>query len=253
MVERELKENLYHSLAKEVKPKRLEETVKLCTEIMQRQQNIEEEPRTDFWAFLSDVFRFEGITIFGLQAIILFLACMLTGTIYDELQDLPVVMPLFALAVMPTLFCSQYYGMGEMEAVTRASGAQIILAKLILAGAANLICITMLLCFEIYQQDSCDNVGQMVLYCLVPYLVCITVMLRIIRLRQKENIPICAVITLGSCFCWGILAKKMPELYELSAMGLWIMAFAIFGGFFVKEIYIIVKMRREGKIYGIIS
>ena len=57
----------------------------------------------------------------------------------------PAFTPLFALAVMPTLLRSQFYKMGEMEAVTRASGAEIILAKLILAGAVNLIGITVVL------------------------------------------------------------------------------------------------------------
>ena len=43
-------------------------------------------------------------------------------------------MPLFVLAVLPVMLRCQYYGMSEIEAATRASGAQIILAKLILAG-----------------------------------------------------------------------------------------------------------------------
>lgn len=57
--------------------------------------------------------------------------------------------------------------MSEIEAVTRASGAQITLAKLVLAGAANLVCITILLCMEVYLQNSYKEIGQMVLYCLV--------------------------------------------------------------------------------------
>ena len=56
--------------------------------------------------------------------------------------------------------------MSEIEAVTRASGAQITLAKLVLAGAANLVCITILLCMEVYLQNSYKEIGQMVLYCL---------------------------------------------------------------------------------------
>ena len=253
MIDRELKENLYHFLNQEVQPERLEETIQLCTGIMQVQQMYREEPRTGFWRYLSDVFRFEGMAIFGLQAVTLFIVCMLIGAMGDVPQYLPVFMPLFALAVMPALFRSQVYGMGEIEAVTRASGAQIILAKLILAGAANLIGITVLLYSEIHLQNSCENIGQMVLYCLVPYLVCMTAALRLIRLRRKDNISICVIITLGSCLCWGILAKKLPEIYEISAIGIWLTAFIIFAVFFMKEIYFIVEMRKEGKIYGIIS
>ena len=73
-----------------------------------------------------------------------------------------VFIPLFILAVMPVLFKSQFYGMSEIEAVTRASGAQIMLAKLVLAGSANLVCITIVLCLEMSIQSDCGELGQMV-------------------------------------------------------------------------------------------
>ena len=37
MKDRTLKSNLYHSLGQEVQPKRLEETINYCTEIMKEQ------------------------------------------------------------------------------------------------------------------------------------------------------------------------------------------------------------------------
>ena len=64
MKDRTLKSNLYHSLGQEVQPKRLEETINYCTEIMKEQMLYKEEPRTSFFQYLSDVFRFEGIAIF---------------------------------------------------------------------------------------------------------------------------------------------------------------------------------------------
>lgn len=73
MKDRTLKSNLYHSLGQEVQPKRLEETINYCTEIMKEQMLYKEEPRTSFFRYLSDVFRFEGIPIFILQAVTLFL------------------------------------------------------------------------------------------------------------------------------------------------------------------------------------
>ncbi len=101
-----------------------------------------EEPRTSFFHYLSDVFRFEGVPIFALQALTLFIVCLTIANVADIPQNIPVFMPLFVLAAMPVLFKSQLYGMSEIEAVTRASGAQIMLAKLVLAGAANLVCMT---------------------------------------------------------------------------------------------------------------
>lgn len=253
MKDSELKNFLRQSLQQNVPPERLKETVTLCAEMMREQKTLRKEPRTGFFRYLSDVFRLEGMAIVEWQAATLFFVCLAVSTLADMPKIIPVFIPLFVLAVMPVLFKGQLYGMSEIEAVTRASGAQIILAKLILAGAANLICMTALLCFEVYLQNSWQEIGQMILYCLVPYLVCMAFMLRLVRLRKKESIPIYAVVTFSSCVCWGMSARALPWLYETSAIGVWMIAFIVFTVFFIKEIYFIVVMRKEGKIYGIIT
>ena len=123
---------------------------------------------------------------------------------------------------------------------------------MVLAGAVNLVCMTVLIALEVYLQNSYKEIGQMILYCLVPYLVCMVSMLRLIRLRRMESISTCVVIMIGSCLCWGISAKFMPWVYEVSAFGIWILAFLFFTVFFIKEIYFIITMRKEGKMYGVI-
>ncbi|MDE5966045.1 MAG: hypothetical protein K2G89_04360 [Lachnospiraceae bacterium] len=261
---RELEIYLQQSLQQEAelekkrngKGTRLAETINLCTGMMREQklaQKAQEEPRTGFVQYLSDIFRFDGISIFGLQAIVLCITCLTISTVADIPEFLPVFMPLFVLAVTPAMFRCQYYGMSEIEAATRASNAQIVLAKLVLAGAANLVCMTVLISLEVHLQNSYREISQIILYCLVPYLVCMVSMLRLIRLRRKENIQICMVLVLSSCVCWGVLAKTMPWLYEASAFGIWIVAFLFFAAFFIKEIYFIVEMRKGGKMYGIIN
>ena len=253
MDDKQLRNYLKQSLGREGEPERMEETIKLCIEIMQKQEVSGEEPRLQFFGYLSEIFRFEGIPILGLQAITLFVVFLAIRFAFNIPNYIPVFMPLFALAVIPVIFRSQYYGMSEIEAATRTSGAQIMLAKLILAGAANLVGITVILCLEVSLQNSCDEIGQMILYCLVPYLVSMVVMLRVIRLRKKDGIPICIAAILSSCVCWSLSARVLPWLYEASAMGVWIAAFLLFTVFFVKEIYFIVKMRKEGKMYGTIA
>lgn len=253
MKDKELEKFLQQSLQQEIQPERLEETIMCCKQIMGKQKALEEEPKMGFFQYLSEVFRFEGIVIFGLQAVTLFLVCLTVSTVAGVPKNIPAFMPLFVLSVMPVIFKSQFYGMSEIEAATRASGSQIILAKLILAGAVNLVCMTVLLCLEVYLQNSSKEIGQMVLYCLVPYLVCMSVMLRFTRLGKKESIPLYAAATLGSCAGWGVSARVLPWLYETSAMGIWIIAFFVFTVFFVKEVYFIVKIRKEGKMYGIIA
>lgn len=253
MGNRNLENYLYRSLGKEIQPKRLEQTIKYCTEIMREHVICKEEPRTSFLQYLSDVFRFEGIPILVLQAITLFLVCMTISSIADIPQNIPVFMPLFVLAAMPVLFKSQYYGMSEIEAATRASGAQIMLAKLVLAGSANLVCITIVLFWEISLQSDCSQLGQVVLYCLVPYLVCMTGMLRLVRLKPEESTRAGTAVVLGSCICWAISSRVIPWIYATSAIGFWLIAFVVFGMFFVKEILFIAEMRKEGKMYGIIA
>lgn len=253
MEDKNLKYYLHQSLGQDVQPKRLEETIKFCTEIMRENKISKEEPRTSFFQYLSDVFRFEGIPILSLQAATLLIVCLIISNLEDVSKYIPIFMPLFVLAIMPVLFKNQFYGMNEIEAVTRASGAQIMLAKLVLAGAANLVCITIILCLEVSLQNSCKELGQMVLYCLVPYLVCMTGMLRLVRLQRKESIPICATIMLGSCACWAVSSKVIPWIYATSAIGFWLIAFWVFSVFFIKEVLFIVEMRKEGKMYGIIA
>ena len=261
MSDKELKKYLKQYLQQETEHEKLsnaklEETVKLCTEIMREQKSAkqsQEEPRIGFAQYLSDIFRFEGLSIFGLQAVALFIICVAIYTAAGNPGYIPAFMPLFVLAVMPAIFKCQYYGMSEIEAVTRASGSQIVLAKLILAGAANLICMTFFVSFEVYLQNSYREIGQIILYCMVPYFVCMVSMLRLLRLCRKENMQICMIISLSSCVCWGILAKTFPWLYDTSAFGIWIVAFLFFAAFFIKEIYFIITVRKEGKMYGIIS
>ena len=257
MTDKELKRYFQQSagwkIRPEIKPERMEETIKSCIGIMREQKVLKEEPRTGFFGYLSDVFRFEGMSILGLQAATLFIVCLSISTMTGITKYIPVYMPWFVLAVIPTFLKGQYYKMSEMEAVTRASGAQIMLAKLILSGAANLVCITVLFGLVIYRQGSGDVLGQMILYCLVPYLVYMSAMLRLIRLRRRESMRIYAVCVFSSSICWGMSARLLPWLYETSAIGLWIVVFLIFAVFFVKEVYFIVEMRKEGKIYGIVS
>lgn len=255
MKDRELKTYLQSSLRQKAaaRPEKKEETAAQCRKIMREQAEGPIEERTGFRQFLSDVFRFEGLSIFGLQAGVLFLICLQIGIMKDISRYLPAFTPLFALAVMPTLLRSRFYKMEEMEAVTRASGTEILLAKLILAGAANLVGITVVLCLTLYLRQPGEEIGQMILYGLVPYLVCMTTILRLIRQRKKERLSVCAAATIGFCVVWGISASVMPPVYEISATGLWFLFFIVFAGFFGREIHFMIERMREGTGYGIIG
>lgn len=76
MGDRKLENYLYQSLGEEIQPKRIDETIKYCSEIVREQKVPREEERTSFFHYLSDVFRFEGIPIFALEAFTLLIAAL---------------------------------------------------------------------------------------------------------------------------------------------------------------------------------
>lgn len=229
-----------------------EETISACIQIMREQRAQKEETSMRFLSCLSSIFRFEGIHLMTLQAVTLVFVCFIMYVTAGTPEDIPVFIPLFVLAVMPTIFKAKYYKMSEIEAATRFSCTQIMLAKLILAGAANLVAITILLYLEVSLQNSWQELGQMILYCLVPYLVCMVVLLHFIRLRKRDNIQICGIVMLSFCAFWGGTARAMSWLYVASATGIWIIAFLLFTAFFIKEIYVLLN-GRGGRMYGTID
>ncbi len=243
--------NTMHTPAK-VRPEKMQETIQECIAQVRRSP-VEDEERTSFWAYLSDIFHFEGMSIFGLQFAALLVSCLGIGTIARIPRFLPAFMPLFSLALVPVLYRNQTCRMAEMEAATRASGAQVVLAKLILAGAAQMLCMTVILGLVISVSGTPERIVQMILYITVPFLVCMAAMLKRIRTCRHGNMTTGTAVPAFSCAAWCASAQFFPWLYETSATGLWIAGFVVFAAFFIKEICYIVQMRKEGKMYGIIN
>lgn len=248
--EEKLEDYLSDKMQTQINPRdsRMQETVQMCINEMHR-QSFGYEERTGFWTYLSDVFRFEGLSIFGLQLAALIVTCFGMATI----NLISPFTPLFGLALVPVLYRSQACGMCEMEAATRASSAQIVLAKLVLAGAAQLLCMTIALWLEISVSKASDQIVQMILYVIVPFLTCMVELLRRIRTCKHGNFTAGITLSVVSCVIWGMSARVCPWLYETSATGIWLVGFVVFTVFFIKEIGFIIQTRREGKMYGTIS
>lgn len=253
MDEKRLKTYLRESLKETPVPRRMEETISLCRAQVREYSMPEWEERTDFLGYLSDIFRYEGLSVFGLQALALLIACLGVFSISEDVLNISFYAPMFSLAALPVLMKGQIHGMSEMEAATRASGAQIVLARLLLAGAANLVCLTLFLCLGVRFGGSYGEVGQLILHVLVPYLSCMAFMLQRIRLCKKESLRQCVIAGSLACAFWGVLAEFFPWLYEFSAGGVWVCAFLIFGSFFVKELWFLWEAGKEGKMYGTID
>ena len=80
-----------------------------------------------------------------------------------------------------------------------------------------------------------------------------TVVLRCLRLRGGDGLKISIICVIASCVAWWICARTLPEIYEVSAIGIWIVAFFLFTAIFLREIHYIVQSKKEGKTYGIIA
>ncbi len=211
------------------------------------------QPRQSFWYFLADVFHFEGIPILLSQLAALFAVCLAALSTPTGHYVLHVYMPLFILAVMPVFFKGQRYRVGEIEAVTRTSGALLTLARLVLAGGGALVCLTLLLVLKIYLQRSLENLCRMVIYCLVPYLTCMTAMLALLRQSKKNGAPLCMGIALSSVLFWRYTAMLLPWLYEASALGIWVAAVLVYSFLLAREIVYIIHANKEVKMYGIVD
>ena len=252
-LEKRLREYFSQTKYDGVDPAHLKKTVNLCIAVMRKQASAVVEPRQSFWGFLSDVFHFEGKSLLLPQLAVLLVTCHVAYTASMSAYALPSYMPLFILVVMPTFFRGQYCRVSEMEAATRTSGAQLALARLILAGAGALVCLTFLLGLEVWLQRSFENLGRVILYCLVPYLTCMTTMLALFRRRRKDGAPLCMAIALASIFFWRWSSRLLPWLYEASALGVWIAAVLFYAWILAKEITYIIHANKEVNMYGIVD
>lgn len=246
-------QELREALSKGPAPKRLLETQQMCVALLNEQQTDISEERTGFWTFLADVFRHIDLRLWGMQILILICVCASVLSVPNVPNVIPLFSPLFILASMPSLFRNQIYGMCEIEAATRASTAQITLAKLVIVGAADLVSLSITLVLAAVAVDFSANMVQLILYAIVPFLACMTVTLGCIRKCKRNALQISIIVCLGTSIFAGGLAHWVPRMYELSAFGLWIVAFIIFSCFFMREIYLLIEARKGGKIYGIIA
>lgn len=73
------------------------------------------------------------------------------------------------------------------------------------------------------------------------------------RTQERYAIQFAIVACLGTSAFAGALAHWTPALYDLSALGIWMVAFVVFAGFFIRELALLIKTWKEGKIYGIIA
>lgn len=200
------------------------------------------EARTGFWDFLREVLRYSGWRMWLLQGTALFAACMGIWAIPGFPAVTSAFAPVLVLACIPALLQGRICGMEEIEESTRASGAQLLLAKLILAGGADLVFLTLMIFCRAAARQTGEELLGLVLYTLVPFLTASAGTLRC--LRRKSAPAAGAGLCLGISVFWSLLGLWIPQLYQASATGLWLTAFVLFTAFFGRELYGIVQEGR---------
>ena len=198
-------------------PKKIEETVAECRRITEERAVLNRK-RSNYLEFLSEVFRMNGPMILLGQMATLVMICLFIQFINDYPRLIPVCIPLFILVALPALFEAEISKMSEIELATRNSCAQL----------------------------------NLILYVFVPYMACVTMILRLIRSgrRRLRNSAGTAVLT---SIIFGMVALVIPGLYKASSVGIWLICFIIFGSFFIREMGYLISLAKEGKTYGFVD
>ena len=139
--------------------------------------------------------------------------------------------------------------MDELEASTCVSRAELALAKLILAAAADLVFLTAALALG--KSQTGKALLPLFFYLLVPFLFCALTSLTVLRRCPRSNGMICIVVCSATAAGLLVVHLAAPQLYETSALGGWMLAFLVFGGFFVRELISLFQQRKEGIIGGV--
>ncbi len=228
-------------------PQRLAQTQKLCHALAEQGGAGR---RMGFGEFLRETARYAGPRLWGTQALALLAVCIMLFSLWEQFPSyLPGMMPLFVLACVPELLRGRTWGMEEMEAATRASTLQLMLAKLVLAGTANLMCLTLTLLCVLQMPDLPWRVAQLALYMTVPFLGSAALALCSIRTGHRRAQTACVAACAGVSLLCLSCALWLPQVYELSATGLWVLALLASGAGLGKEVYRLAA-ERKGSVFG---
>ncbi|MCR5232526.1 MAG: hypothetical protein K6E53_01260 [Lachnospiraceae bacterium] len=230
---------------------KMQETIAECRRIT-RNSVIATGKRSTFLEFLSEVFRMNGMKIFGGQIVTLIIVCVISGVVDDFPRMIPVFIPFFVMAALPVLYRAEINRMNEIELATRNSCAQLLLARLIIIGTSDIVCFTFLLIVESVCLGLALGIVNLILYVFVPYVLCVASVLRLMR-SGKRSFSSSIAMSVMTSLLWGILALVMPGLYQASAVGIWMICFIAFTIFFVIELEHLILYVKEGRVYGFIS
>lgn len=148
----------------------------------------------------------------------------------DVIWILSAVMPFAALLIIMEFARSSAYGMSELEMSSRFSLRTILLARMVMLGAVQLL--GLLLIIPMAGMTLVSN-G---VYLLVPYL--LTALLGLVavrRMRGKEGLFVCGSISAFVCLLAPMSKHFAPVLYVQENRTLWVLAVILLLVGLVKE------------------
>lgn len=202
-------------------------------------------PPVSYSAFIRSQAAYIRRWVWGLSVLIF--AVALIGSAYlkrDMLWCISAFMPLLALAVMTESGRSEAYGMAELELSTRFSLKSVMLARMGILGAANLILFCLLVPFA--GRNNAAGILQTSVYMACPYLLTTFGGLWTVRkVPGKEASYLCtgiaAAVSVGNL----LIGQSFPAIYAGQDFIWWIAALTIFGIGTTNQCYRIVKQTEE--------
>lgn len=188
-----------------------------------------QKPSINIFEFVSTQAPYIRKWVWGLAVLIF--AVALIGAEFlgrDMLWCVSALMPLLALAVITESGRSESYGMAEFELSTRFSLKSVVLARLVILGAATLTLFCLLVPFA--YKNSGASILQTCVYMACPYLLTTFGGLWVVRkVRGREATYLCTGIAAGVCVGNFFLYQSFPTFYTGQGFIWWITALIIFG------------------------
>ena len=207
-------------------------------------------PRISFGAFLLRQMQFAGGRIWAFQAVALTVICLMIKGIYggryasaDPRQIafcLGVAAVIAAMTGIPYLCRSLRYDMYEIETASRLSYSGLLLARIILAGAGNLVMLAAI--FTVVYVKSLVPAGTAIVYMLAPFsAVWIGCLLIAGHSCSKRTYLYCTAFSIGFMLLLYALFKLSPQLFAREMLAAWAAVCIVMIGGLLTQIRILAK------------
>lgn len=180
-------------------------------------------------------------------SVLVFLTAMMGAVVLSEdmLWEIAALTPFLALVAVAESARSENYGMAEIEMATRFSLKSVVLARLGILGAENLLLLCLLL--PLGMRNNPMEPIQAGVYMVLPFLLTTysgTCIVR--RIRGREGMYLCGVAAVCVSFGSYSVRQESAWIFRADVMGWWIVCGVLLTAGIIKQYAYIVRQAREG-------